>query len=245
MNLLQPERLQALAREFALGTMHGGARRRFERLLHESAAARQAVVDWQERFATLAAVVPPLPPREQVWQGLEQRLGLRTPAPPPRPWWQRWLAPRALGGVLAGAMVAMVAGTLVLQANPGWIGHEPLREELPASYVGLLSNAAGQPAVLLSSRRHGRVLTAKLLQPLAVPPERQAVLWAYPKDGGPPFAVGVISARTGSAQLPLADTSEKLFFKVDRLGLSVEAPGPLPAAPRGALLLAGPCVKLW
>ena len=40
MNLLQAERLRALAREYAMGSLRGGARRRFERLLRESEAAR-------------------------------------------------------------------------------------------------------------------------------------------------------------------------------------------------------------
>ena len=184
-------------------------------------------------------------PRHRVWQGLQQRLGLVPAPPPPTPLWQRWLAARALGGVLAGALVAMVAGTLVLQANPAWIGHETIREELPASYVGLLSNAAGQPAVLLSSRRHGRVLTAKLLLPLVAPAGSEAVLWAFPRNGSAPFRVGTIAVSSGSTSLTLADTSEKLFFAVDRLGISLEAAGSTPVAPSGELVLAGPCVKLW
>lgn len=245
MNLLQRERLQALAREYALGTMRGGARRRFERLLHESDAARRELVAWQERFATLAEAVPPMTPSDRVWQGLQQRLGLQATRPAPAAWWQRWLAPRALGGVLAGAVLALVAGTLVLQTHPAWIGHEALRDELPASYVGLLSDAAGQPAVLLSARRHGRVLTVKFLQPLALPDSRQAVLWAYPKDGGPSFRVGTVTAGTGTITMPLSDTSEQLFFRVDRLGISLEAAGPPPAAPGGELVWSGPCVKLW
>ncbi len=252
MNLLKPERLHVLAREYALGTLHGGARRRFERLLRSSGAARLAVAHWQEQFASLAAVVPPMTPSAQVWQGLQQRLG-HAPAEgsgkasarpqPPDAGWRRWFGP-ALGGALAGAMVALVAGTMLVQSNPGWLGHETLREELPASYVGLLTSADGRPAMLLSSRRHGRVLTAKLLQPLATPAGRTAVLWAFPKNGAP-FVVGTIGVASGTAQLPLPQTSEKLFFPVDRLGLSFEPAGPLPAAPSAELVLAGPCVKLW
>jgi anti-sigma-K factor RskA len=251
-NLLEPTRLNALAREYALGTMSGGARRRFERLLHESAAARREAARWQEHFAVLAAAVPPLAPRERVWQGLRHRLGFVTapaPAAGEGPWWQRWFGGRALGGALAGALVAMVGGTLLVQSNPQWLGHEPLREELPASYVGLLSTPNGQPALLLSSRRHGRILTAKLLQPLPAPAGRVAVLWAHPKAGAPggtaPFAVGAITAASGAAKLPLADASEKLFFHVERLSVSFEPAGALPAAPSGEPVLAGPCVKLW
>jgi anti-sigma-K factor RskA len=246
MNLLEPKRLHALAREYALGTLQGGARRRFERLLRASGGARAAVVHWQEHFATLADAVPAMSPREQVWHGLRQRLGWQKVAPAARPGWQRWFDVRVLGGALAGGLVALVATTAALQSNPGWIGHEPLREELPASYVGLLSNTAGQPALLLSSRRHGRVLAAKRLQPLAVPPGRSAVLWAFPKGGAAPFPVGTVAAgASGVVNLPLPDTSETLFFKVERLGLSLEPAGPVPAAPSGELVLAGPCVKLW
>lgn len=243
MNLLRPERLHALAREHALGTLRGPARRRFERLLLASPAARLAVAHWQEQFAALAGGVVPLAPREQVWQGLQQRLGFVPKATPAKPSRWRWLEARWLGAALAGALVATIGTTLLLQSNPGWVGHETLREDLPPSYVGLLSDGNGRPAVLLSSRRHGRVLTAKLLQPLAAPPGDVAVLWAFPKNSGTPFVVGSISIRQGSAALPLSESAEKLFFHVERLGIAFQ---PDAAAPQpGVLVLAGPCVKLW
>ena len=59
MNYLLPERLDRLAREYALGTLHGGARRRFERVLREQPASMRALGAWQEHFAALAAAVPP------------------------------------------------------------------------------------------------------------------------------------------------------------------------------------------
>jgi anti-sigma-K factor RskA len=249
MNLLLPERLRALAREHALGTLRGGARRRFERLLHESDAARAELARWQAQFATLAAVVPPLQPREQVWAGLQQRLGFVPPAATVATGgWRRWFDRRnwagTLGGALGGALAAVVLSTTLLQANPGWIGSEPVRDALPASYVGLLSNSAGQPALLLSSRRQGRVLTAKLLLPLPAQAGRTATLWAFPKDGAAPFKVGVLPER-GTAALALPQPAEKLFFTVERLGVSFEPAGTEPSAPSAELVLAGPCVKLW
>jgi anti-sigma-K factor RskA len=238
MNLLEPRCLQALAREHALGNLRGGARRRFERLLHESAQARAELAAWQERFAVLAAAVPPLQPRESVWQGLQQRLGF---APAPRP--RRWFNLPAWGAALSGALVAVVLSTALLQANPGWIGHEPLREGLPPSYVGLLSTAQGQPALLLSSRRHGTTLSAKLLQPLRPPEGRVAVLWAFPKQGAP-FKVGTLPQQ-GSAVLALPQPAEKLFFTVERLAVSFEPATAVLNAPTAELVWQGPCVKLW
>lgn len=235
MNYLQPpERLEKLAREYALGTLAGGARRRFERVLKQSPQAERAVAAWQERYAVLADGLPPIAPRPRVWQGLEQRL-FPSAAKRRTGWWQ------LVGGVLAGVMVCSV----VLRLEPGLIGLEPRAETLPASYVGLLTDTAGTPTVLASSRRHGRQLTVKLLKPLAIPSGRVAQLWAYPQDGSAAFPVGVLPA-SGQASVTLADTSEKLFFKVSRLAVSYEsAPASAGQIPTEPLVLSGHCVKLW
>src|SRR2546427_3268365 len=74
MNYLQPERLDRLAREYALGTLAGPARRRFERLLRNTPAAMRAVGAWQERLGGLAGAVPPMQPSDSVWRRLEERL---------------------------------------------------------------------------------------------------------------------------------------------------------------------------
>jgi anti-sigma-K factor RskA len=252
MNLLHPPRLSALAREHALAQLRGGARRRFEQLLEQNDAARRELARWQEELATLAAAVPPLAPRERVWAGLQQRLGLRLDAADVAdaalPWWQRLFAPKLLGGALAGVMLGVVTSMVVIQRNPDLVGHELRRDGLPASYVGLLSDAAGKPTVLLSSRRHGRVLTVKMLQALAAPAGTTARLWAFPKGGAAPFLVGTAPA-SGTATIALPDSSEKLFFHVERLGISFEpeaaSAAPTSAAPSTPLVVSGPCVKLW
>lgn len=243
MNYLLPERLDRLAREYALGTLHGGARRRFERVLRQSPAAGVAVGVWQERLGPLGASLPPLQPRPVVWRGLEQRL-FAAPAAAPAPSRWAWLGALLSGRTLGGALAGVFLCVLLLRAQPGLIGAEPASDGLPASYVGLLSDAAGKPTVLASSRRHGRVLTVKMLQPVVVPPGRVAQLWALPREGDP-FPVGVVPA-SGSAQVRLADTSEKLFFSVPRLAVSFEpAPAAAGAAPSGDFVLTGNCVKLW
>lgn len=275
MNLLLPERLDALAREYALGTMHGGARRRFERLLRESMAAQFAVSVWTGRLAHLAGPVRPLAPRPQVWAGLQQRLfepaARATPArpaaaaaaPPPAVPPASGHAPRGgrgggvsgwLSGLFgaptwAGALAGVLLCVVVLRLQPQWVGLEAHQEALPASYVGLLLDAGGKPSVLASSRRHGQRIDVKLLQPLAVPEGRVAQLWGLPKDGGAPFPIGVVppSAKAPvTTALPLAAPAEKLFFDTTRLAVSFEpAPAASGAKPSGEFVLSGFCVKLW
>lgn len=245
MNLLRPERLDALARDYALGLMHGGARRRFEQVLRGSRAAELAVLVWQERLATLAAPVPPLEPSPAVWQQLEARLQPAAPAAAAAPAASRWgwlgalFSGRALGGALAGLLIA----TVVLREQPGLVGLEPARESLPASYVGLLLDTTGQPTLLASSRRQGKQLTVKMLKPIQIPAGQQATLWAFPKDNAAPFKVGTVPAQ-GTATLPLPAAAEKLFFGVSRLAVTYET-DPAAGVPAPAPVLSGHCVKLW
>ena len=254
MNYLIPERLDALARDYALGTMTGGARPRGERVLRAHAAARGGGMAGGGRRAHLAPSVPARQPSPEVWKGLEQRLfpssAAAARAEARAPWWKSWVPSRQrLGGVLGGALAGLLLAVVVVRQQPEWAGLESYREDLPASYVGLLSaTPGGPPSVLASSRRQGRQLSVKMLQPLAVPPGRVAQLWALPKDGAP-FPVAVVPAGVApgkSVALALSDSSEKLFFTVPRLGISLEAAPARPGdAPSGEFVLSGPCVKLW
>jgi len=248
-NYLLPERLDRLAREYALGTLAGPARRRFERVLRSSAAASTAVNAWQGRLSVLDLSTAPVQPRESTWRGIERQLFAtpdRVASPSVRsggvlPALLGLLSGRGLVGAVVGALLCVV----VLRMQPGIVGLEPQVDALPQSYVGVLLDPAGKAALVASSRRQGRLLAVKILQPLNVPAGHVAQLWALPKDGAAPFPVGVIEAQ-GSSRLALPDTSEKLFFNVSRLAVSFEkAPSNAGDAPAGAYALIGNCVKVW
>ena len=221
MNYLLPVRLDRLAREYALGTLAGPARRRFERVVRSSPAASMAVDVWRRRLSVLDLAAAPVQPPESTWHGIERRLfsGPNQSASTATP----------IGGALQALRVGM----------------EPRFDALPASYVGVLLDPVGKAALVASSRRQGRQLTVKLLQPLNVPAGHVAQMWALPKDGAAPCPVGVIPAQ-GTSRLALPDTSEKLFFNVSRLAVSFEkAPSNAGDAPAGAYALIGNCVKVW
>lgn len=248
MNYHRPELVEHLSREYVLGTLQGPARRRFVTLMRDSRPIAAAVAQWEQRLAVMERAPVPIQPPVSTWQGIEQRLFPRTQATGQTRTGDTqgvlgtvlgWLTGRAAGGVLAGMLLAVV----LVKTLPTTVGLEPASEALPASYVGVLSAAAAPPSVVVSSKRHGKLLTVKVLRPIAVPEGRRATLWAIPKDGAP-FIVGTVLP-SGQTQIALPAESEKLFFSVGRVAISLEAgEGPAPATP-SAFVLEGACVKVW
>ena len=60
MNREQPETLDLLAAEYALGTLTGGARRSFERWRARDPFVARRVRAWEDRFAVLALRLAPV-----------------------------------------------------------------------------------------------------------------------------------------------------------------------------------------
>ncbi len=84
-----PTLLELLAASHALGTLRGGARRRFERIAREQPVVRAAALGWQSRLASLTELQTPVVPDAAVWIRIrnlieaEQALALRNGAPAP------------------------------------------------------------------------------------------------------------------------------------------------------------------
>jgi anti-sigma-K factor RskA len=117
MNYSDPEQRDRLAAEYALGTMHGRARQRFERLLSGNSDLRDLVKDWELRVNLLAESAPAVEPPAHVWEGIARRVGpASAPAPLPesrRNWlWDSlgfWRGAAALAGAAAAALAFFVA----------------------------------------------------------------------------------------------------------------------------------------
>lgn len=260
MRYTHPALLDHLASAYVLGTLGGGARRRFERLLRDRGDVQLLVAQWEGRLGMLASSVPVQQPPQRVWAAIEARTRPRDvkDAALQGGWagvlWRRHGVLQGLAGVVLGvvATVALVAAVPTLFVSSDQVA---LRagDKLPQAYVGLLTDEAGNGKVLVSSLRHGRTLTVKVIGPImlattpvapaavaAVAP--QMVLWAVPADGAP-FALGTVPV-AGSAVSALPDTSEKLLLKVSKLMVTLESSA-TPQVPSGTVLFTGNCAKLW
>lgn len=266
MRYANPALLEHLASHYVLGTLHGGARQRFERLQASRADVRLVVAAWEMRLGQLAQSIPPQQVSNRLWPLIAARtqpnaarvaeLGQRThpqggktpQGTPSRTGWGWWKpAGFGLGGLAAGLLGASALFFTVptLFVTSDQIAMQ-MGEKLPQSYVGLLTDVQGNGKLLASSLRQGRTMTIKVIGPITAPAAGRLVMWAVPADtakNGPAFVLGNVPA-TGSAALQLPDTSEKLLSKVTKLIVTVETQ-PNPTQPSEAVIYSGNCAKLW
>ncbi|MGZ5071711.1 MAG: hypothetical protein ACXWBL_01145, partial [Usitatibacter sp.] len=71
---LGPRAAQALAAEYALGTLRGRARRRFESMMREDRALGVEVRRWEDALTPIAESVAPIDPPKRVWREIESRI---------------------------------------------------------------------------------------------------------------------------------------------------------------------------
>lgn len=248
MRYTQPELLEHLASSYVLGTLTGGARRRFERLQRDRADVRGLVSQWETRLGQLAVSVPVQQPSPQLWKAIAARTQPAAAAAAanasPRGW-LGWLRPVGFG--FGGLAAGVIAASVLFVTAPGlFMTSDQIAmrtgEKLPQSYVGLLTDAQGNGKLLVSSLRHGKTLTVKVIGPITAPASGTLMLWAVPASG-PAFALGPVPA-SGSAVSLLPDTSEKLLSKVSKLVVTLETSS-APVSPSAPVLFSGNCAKLW
>lgn len=226
-----PELCDRLAAEYVLGTLQGGARRRFEGWLHGDAALRRSVAEWQQRLVPLAELTPGRAPRARVWRGIERHLHLE---PPPKRWqfWHRdplqWWK---LLGATSTAAAVVLAVVLALQG--------------PAPQIdtfATLTDERSQAALLVTADRRNNVIAVRTVGPTPVPDDRTLQLWAISQQGTP-RSLGLLDER-GSATIAFNDRA--LGSDVALLAVSLEPKGgsPNPNAPTGPVLYKGTWVRL-
>ena len=225
-----PELLDRLAAAYALGTLRGAARRRFEALARQSPTLRASAIVWQERLAAMTELQPEEQPSPNVWRRIA--IAVRNEAQPApargtqRPGFWR-------GAALAGAFAAVIAFVLA-----GYLGTQltGLSATPEIRYVAMLEDDRSAPAMLVTfDARHG-TLTLKRLGSFSEGPDRSLQLWALPPAGGPK-SLGVLAAGN-SVTLTAA---EGQLRQVPALAISLEPKGGAPAGsgPTGPVLFKG------
>jgi anti-sigma-K factor RskA len=223
------ELADALAADYVIGTLRGGARRRFEALLPAHSELRAATAAWNARLLPLTGALPPVQPSSQVWRGISDRLDRRKSVQASSAW-QRLSFWR---GLSAFASVAAI-GLAVLLGNPR-TQPPPVIVVLAATGAATSAASGANPGSIVASiSGDGATLVTRPILPVAVRPDRSLELWAVPKDGVP-RSLGVLAAGTGTVAL-----RPRVLAGADTLAVTVEPVGGSPTgAPTGPIVYAG------
>lgn len=236
-----PELVDRLAGEYALGTLAGPARRRFERLMRQRQDVAVAVGRWHERLGPSLVPAKPMQPDPARWDALQARLFPAEAAAAGRarePWWRRLLMPVPAGALALGLMLGVLIG-------PVWeaMQQDAMLTQLPDSYVGVLATADGRPGLIVSSLRHGRTVDLKRLAPVTVPAGKTLYLWSIDAAGAVAPVGPIPSGSFVSVALPAP--AEEIFARAVELAVSIEALGTQPTEPGLPYVYRGLCGKLW
>lgn len=222
MNYQNPELIEELAAQYALGTLRGRARRRFERFYQQDLPALNAVRRWEDRLVELAAGVAPVHPSPQVWRNVQQRLKHgKAKQRDARGWWNRtqW------------AMAATVA--MFTAALAWWILVAVPAPELVATVVDQ------QQAQLwrIEAPRARDKLHVIASAALTKDEQHAYELWALPKQAGAaPVSLGLMP-QTGDRALQLNDAQRLALASAEKVAVSLEPVGGSPTgAPTGPVL---------
>ena len=217
MNILAGELPDRLAAEYVLGTLTGGARRRFDALLPAHPALRRAVAGWEQRLLPMALTSELVPPAPRVWTAIEDQLGWRAAARP-SPWRLRFWQAFATFATVA----AVVLGTV------------PRHEPVAAPMIVVLHATKGSETIVAGLSPDHRQLSIQPLQKVALTSDQSLELWALKKDG-PPASLGVIAADklTAINQKTLPKDTKGLAVSLEPLG------GSPTGAPTGPVLFVG------
>lgn len=229
MNYRDPPLRDRLASEYALGTLHGLARKRFERLLRDDADLRRSVVQWQERLTPMAQAVAPLNPPQRVWRNIEKRIQTST------------TRSRLFESLNFWRGLAMIASSFAFGLLL-FFGMAPQREVAP-TYVAILADTKNQPAMTVRYVQGQGEIEVRIIQAADLAGDRSLELWTLPKNAAPQ-SLGLVPA-SGSIKWKLAAQRADALPNIPALAVSLEPIGGSPTgAPTGPVLYSGALVKI-
>lgn len=262
MNIKQhPELLDRLAASYALGTLRGGARRRFETLAREHASVRAAALVWQTNWSGLTELQPGAQPTPAVWTRIDNLVqadkaaqamqAQRSAAQPVQTKTGTWLHSLLLwrGAAVAGALATLGAVVVGLQVNEGIRATSgaqiaSLRQQLQTApqiqYVSVLSDDRAAASMLVTFDPKNNQLVLQRVGGYQEARDKSLQLWALP-PGGRPRSLGVLS----QARLLKLVAREGDVKEIPTLAISLEPLGGVPSetGPTGPVLFKGALIR--
>lgn len=234
---------EALAAEYALGTLAPADRARAEAMRAGDPAFARLVDAWEAKLAPVAEAVGEVAPPPEAWRGIETALAGRRrptakdsgrPPSPPLPlgerltFW-RWTTAGALA--VAACLAFYIVGSQ-------WIGPEP-----ETRYVAVLNAGESRPAWLLTVDTGARTLIIRPVADIGIAdgdvPGAGLELWLVKDAATPPRSLGLLDPSRTLA-FPIAAAVDDGRLDAAAFAVSLEPAGGSPTGlPTGPILYQG------
>lgn len=255
MNLVNnPSLAEQLAASYALGTLRGGARRRFETLARDNAPLRASALIWQARLSSVAELQPEAAPSPAVWKRIENLIhadkearAMKAARVAPTPVRQGWWASLGLwrGTTAAGAFATVLAVVVGLNMKDQLGGEvRTLTAKLAAApdvqYVAVLADDKASASMLVTFDTKNNRLMLKRVGDFQEQPGKSLELWALP-PGAAPKSLGLM----GAGQIARLSAATQDVRGVPTLAVTLEPAGGAPAGggPTGPILFKGSLIE--
>lgn len=231
-----PEIFEQLAIEYAVGSLHGRARKRFE-VLMDTHFYLQAVVDaYENKFAHLVELLPDTQPSKQVWNNIEAHISdnntaslkqtVKSGSQVATSWWRTAFFKQGFG---LAAMALVIAAALFL--NPMTI--------TPTVYSAVLETPTHEAVAITKIKKSDMKLSIELMKKVDVADDMVLSLWCHPKDkGGKPMKMGTIS-KQGKTMITISKDEWQNLKNVGMLTIHVEPRNSHTDKPSDKIILQG------
>lgn len=193
-----------LAAEYALGTLQGKARKRFERLLAEDSRLQELVEIWQGHLAEVHLPRSGVRPPKRVWKKIEQQIFEASARHVG--WWDNLHFWR--GASMASSVLAVILAVVVF-VKP--VQHAP-------DAIALLGNQHISQAWMVACSMKDNRLSIKTMG-YNPHPSLKPELWAV--VDGRAYSLGFLPDQ-GQLDIPMDSKLAKLIMHADKLNVTME-----------------------
>jgi anti-sigma-K factor RskA len=209
-----PELFERLAMEYAIGMLHGQAKRRFETLMQRHLYLQAITEVYEQKFSGLAELAPPKTPPERVWKNIRKQVGLKRAVRQGGAWWQSWQA-KFSGFVLS---VLLISGSLfTFMPNPS-----------TDHYISVLKSDKQAP-IAIATLKKGEGIYIELLKKMRIPKNMELKLWCLPKSKqDQPMIMGTLVTSKQKSIIKMEAKMWQSLNDVSKLAISLEPIGTQP-----------------
>lgn len=230
MNYDNPRLVDQLAAEYVLGTLHGGARRRFLHLLKYRRDFQQCVAAWEQSLGGMVEAVDEVSPPVSVWRGIDDRINKRSKTGSNGLFlWRAWSALATLASVALLVTLLQPQTPILIPAEPATTAHQVNH------YMGLVGDNSAPLWVLSADLETGQ-LSARAVNATAAGLDKAFELWILPHEGNP-ISAGLLPVNGATVTHTLPAGLVALLKESKGLAISIEPDGGSPTGlPTGAVI---------